>query len=258
MQNTAKRQWGHKLSVKEAADISIDWCIKAREKNALIKKPPQIYYSYIVDGNINLNFFQNVSLAFRYSQKDLPIMDYIRDNLLRCLSVAIKAHYFLYANDSVLHEPYFFTIPSLDNIHEHSVGIIYKLEKENKAILVCDKKIDLLFVKNSFHHEFHSVVIEDSFRWFSIKNWSKIKNNSLDLPNFKKNIAIARDAKTIEELLVFGDVLEVPYEFKDTLKPLGIEWNKHIQKWFLPKGFDLDSVNEFLNHLKKTQPLKTS
>jgi len=252
MQNTAKRQWGNKLSIKEAADISIEWCIKAREKNSLIKKPPQIYYAYVIDGNVDLGFFQNISVVFRYSQKDLPIMDYIRDNLLRCLSVAIKAHYFLYPNDFVLHEPYFFTIPSLENAYGCCIGMVYKLDRENKTILVCDKKIDLLFENPNICYEFHSVVIEDSFKWFSLKNWAKIKNNNLDLLNFKKNLMIAKESKTIDGILSFGDILEVPYDVKDLLKPLGIEWNKHVQKWFLPKGFDIDSVNELLLHLKNS------
>jgi len=47
MQNLSKRQWGHQLSIKQAADIAISWCIRAREKNVLRKKPPKIFYSYI-------------------------------------------------------------------------------------------------------------------------------------------------------------------------------------------------------------------
>ena len=48
MQNLAKRQWGHSLKVKEATDIVIDWCIRARDKNILRKKPPQIYFAYVL------------------------------------------------------------------------------------------------------------------------------------------------------------------------------------------------------------------
>src|SRR5579875_3227872 len=114
MQNLAKRQWGPQLSIKEASDIMIEWCIRAREKNILRRKPPAIFYAYIVDDNPPLQYMQNVSSLFKYSQKDMPYVDMTRDKILRCLSVALKAHFFLFSDRQVSHEPYFFTIPSLD------------------------------------------------------------------------------------------------------------------------------------------------
>lgn len=262
MQNLAKRQWGHQLSVKEAADIVIDWCIRAREKNALRKKPPQIYYAYVLEDTPPFQYMHNVGPVFKYSQKDVPYNDIARDSLLRCLSVALKVHFFMFADDLVSHEPYFFTMPSLAEPNTTVFGLIYKVEKQDKSIIVCDRKLDILFDKTKIFFEFPAVVIEDSFKWYSLKNWAKIKQQSeidkiIDKPWLSKKIAqAASEAKTLDELEKNAIVLDVPYEIKDALKPLGIEWNKNIKTWYLPKGFDIESVIEYLNYLKSMTPIQ--
>lgn len=257
MQNLSKRHWGPQLNVKEAADIMIEWCIRARDKNILRKKPPTLYYSYIVEDTPQLQYLNNISPIFKYSQKDIPYVDQTRDTLLRCLSVALKAHYFLFQNEKVSHEPYFFTIPSLFEPNKTIHGLVYKIDKEDKSIIVCEKDLSLIFESSKILYNFHTVVIEDSFKWFSLKNWHKIKQESNTIDNFdkpwinKKYIQQAQEAKTIEELKLVATPLEIPYEIKDYIKPLGIEWSKNNKTWYLPKGFDVESALEYINHIKK-------
>ena len=261
MQNLAKRQWGQQLSIKQASDIMIEWCVRAREKNVLRKKPPTIFYAYIVEDTAPLQFMQNISPVFKYSQKDMPYIDQTRDVLLRCLSVALKAHFFLFSDNAVSHEPYFFTIPSLNNPNTTIYGLVYKIDKEDKSIIVCEKNLCQLFDKPKILYEFPAVVVEDSFKWYSLRNWYKIKQEAnlaevLEKPwANKKMVQLAQDAKTKEELAKFATILEVPYEIKDFIKPLGIEWSKHVKTWYLPKGFDVDSVMEYIHYIKKTNPV---
>lgn len=257
MQNLAKRQWRASLSIKEAADMMIDWCIRAREKNVLRKKPPQIFYAYVLEDTPPLQYFHNVSSVFKYSQKDIPYIDNTRDTLLRCLSVALKAHYFLFQENSVEHEPYFFVSPSLSEPTQTTYGLIYKIEKEDKVIIVSDKDLSSMYEKNKIVFSFPVVVIEDSFRWFHMKNWAKIKQqNNLEARaekpwlNNKLNQQ-AKEAITKEDLEQYATILDVPYEIKDSIKPLGIEWSNKVKVWYLPKGFDVDSVIEFINYMKK-------
>lgn len=264
-QNLAKRNWGHSLSVKEAADIMIEWCIRAREKNILRKKPPQIYYSYVLEDTPALQYFQNIGPVFKYSQKDVPYIDQTRDALLRCLSVALKAHFFLFSDDAVSHEPYFFVFPSLSDPSQTHFGLLYKIEKEDKVIVVCEKNLASMFenTPTKVVFEFPVVVIEDSFRWFHLKNWLKIKQfanmeESLEKPWMNKKLAtLAKDATTAEELQKYATILEIPYEIKDAIKPLGIEWSNKVKKWYLPKGFDVESVLEYSNYLKSHLPPKS-
>ena len=262
MQNLAKRQWGHQLSVKEAKDILVDWCIRAREKNALRKRPPQIFYAYVLDDTPPFQFMNNVASVFKYSQKDVPYIDMARDSLLRCLSIALKVHYFMFEDDAVSHEPYFFVLPSLADPSTTTFGIVYKIEKQDKSIVVCDKKLDALFEHKKVFFEFPAVLTEDSFKWYSLKEWAKVKGHSnfekmIDKPWVGKKMGqAAQEAKTIEELELNATVLDIPYEFKDDLKPLGIEWNKNLKKWYLIKGFDVVSVLEYLDYLKSSKPMQ--
>lgn len=257
MQNLAKRQWRPSLSLKESADIMIDWCIKARDKNVLRKKPPQIFYAYVVEDSTPLLYMNNISNAFKYSQKDLPYQDMAKDILLRELSVALKAHFFLFETSKLAHEPYFFTMPTFEEQNASIFGLIYPIEKENKTIIVCEKDISKLFDKQKVVFEFPAVVIEDSFKWYHMKNWSKLKlANDLDgkldsSTKLKQKVLEAKEVKTKEELELFATIIDVPYEIKDLIKPLGIEWNNKVKTWFMLKGFDVDSVNEYINFLKK-------
>jgi hypothetical protein len=257
MQNLAKRQWGASLTIKESADMMINWCIRAREKNILRKKPPQIYYAYIIEDTPPLQYFHSISSAFKYSQKDVPYIDQSRDTLLRCLSVALKAHYFIFPNNSVAHEPYFFVFPTLSAPATTSYGLIYKIEKEDKSIVVCERELNVLFPKSKVVFEFPVIVIEDSFKWFHMKNWSKIKQHAniedrAEKPWLnKKLIQDAKDASTKAELEQYATLLDVPYDIKDAIKPLGIEWSTKVKTWYLPKGFDVDSVNEYIEYMKK-------
>lgn len=260
MQNLAKRQWGPQLTLKQSSEIMIEWCIRAREKNILRKKPATIFYSYIVEDTPPLQFLHNISQVFKYSQKDVPYVDQTRDTLLRCLSVALKAHYFLFEKETVAHEPYFFTIPSLTEPNKTIFGLIYKIDKEDKSIIVCENDLINLFQNTKIVYQFPTVVIEDSFKWFSVKNWFKIKQESNISENVdkpwanKKQLIGAQEAKTTDELKEFATPIEVPYEIKDFIKPLGIEWSKNNKTWYLPKGFDVESVIEYIEHIKKTNP----
>lgn len=262
MQNLAKRQWRPSLSLKESADIMIDWCIKARDKNVLRKKPPQIFYAYVLEDFIPLMYMYNISAAFKYSQKDMPYQDVAKDVLLRELSIALKAHFFLFEKSNLAHEPYFFTLPSFDDPNTSVFGVIYPIEKENKTIVVCEKDILKLFEKQKVIFEFPAVVIEDSFKWYHMKNWGRIKAanqlegslaSSYDL---KKKVLEAKEVSTKEELEKIATIIDVPYEIKDLIKPLGIEWNTKIKTWFMLKGFDVDSVNEYIHYLKKEHKIE--
>jgi hypothetical protein len=260
MQNLAKRQWGPQLTIKKATDIIIEWCIRAREKNVLRRKPPTIFYGYIVEDTPPLQYMHNISSAFKYSQKDIPYIDQTRDVLLRCLSVALKAHFFIFPEETVAHEPYFFAIPSLNAPNNTIYGLIYKIDKADKSIIVCERDLNFLFDQAKVLYHFPVVVIEDSFKWYSLKHWHKIKqeintSETIEKPWLnKKQNQLIQDARTKEEISKYATILDIPYEIKDYIKPLGIEWSKNLKTWYLPKGFDLDSVIEYIDYMKKQHP----
>lgn len=252
----AKKVWGNSISIKDSADIMIDWCIKAREKNIISRKPSRLIHAYIMDDTPPLNFFEPVSSMFRYSNKDVPYTDKIRDNLLRCLAVALKAHFFLFNEDYVEHEPFFFVYPSLENSSEVNIGLIYKLEKSKKTILVSEKNLALLSKDNKIIHDFNVALTQDSFKWYHMKNWARLrlehKNESPWIED--SDLTKAKQAKSREELEEVATIIDVPFHLKDYLKPLGIDWAKNLKTWFIPKGYDIDSILEYKEHLLRTIP----
>lgn len=257
MQNLAKREWAPRQSVKEAADVCVNWIIKARQKNVIADRPPALYHAYVINDCPPFDYMHNVGSLFRYSQKDSPYVDATRDRILRLLSVCVKAHYFLFGEAQVSHEPYFFAVPSLDNPSGTDFGVVYKIEKEEHAIVVFEREWEKLAPSDRIVFRFPVIVGSDSFRWYSTKNWAKLRaeNNlaeRLDKPWLaKKDRQDIIACKTVEELSVFGTVLDVPYDLKDAMKPVGIQWAEGVKKWYLPKGFDLESVIEYLMHLKR-------
>jgi hypothetical protein len=258
MQNLSKRQWGQSLKLKEAIDLSIEWCIKAREKNVLKSIHPEIFYTYVVDSFTYVDDLGFVGKFFKYSQKDTPNIDRARNILLKCLAAAEKCHYFLCEDYLVSHEPLFFTIPLLDS--SLGYGLVYNVENGNKrkTIIVCNKKLDLLSDVSSKIYSFPVIIGEDSFKWYSVKVWSKFKNSNFinplkDPSSYYDVLNKAKIATTKEELKKYVNILEIPYEIKDLIKPLGIEWSNHVKAWYLPLGFDIDSVNDYINYIKKVK-----
>lgn len=252
----AKKVWGNSLTLKQSADIMIDWCINARERNIIAKKPSRLIHAYIMEETPPLNYFQPVSSLFRYSNKDVPYTDKIRDNILRCLAVALKAHFFIFQEDKVEHEPYFFVYPSLENADEVNIGLIYKLEKSRKTIIVSEKNIELLSKNNKNLYTFNVALTHDSFKWFHMKNWARLKIEHINDKPWEEDedLKKAKFAKTREELELVATIIDVPYHLKDYLKPLGVDWAKNIKTWFVPKGYDFDAVLEYKEHLLRTIP----
>lgn len=253
MSNITKKQWGHNLTLKQAIDITIEWCIRARDKNILTKRNPTIFYSCIIEDTPPIQFMHNISTLFKYSQKDVPYIDQARDSILRCLSIAFKTHFFLFENSHIEYEPYFFTYPKLNQPNQTCFGLVYKIANTNKSIVVSETAlIDMFFMKNSSFIEFNAVVNDDSFKWYSIKNWSKIKAEypshlNLDISQLYVK---AHHFNDINELHAIAHTIQIPYEMKDYFKAFNLEWSKKHKVWFAIKGFDMDSVYEYFDFLR--------
>lgn len=279
MQNTSKRQWSQNITLKDVIDICIDTSIKFRTKNVLSSEDANIYYCYVVDNFSSIDYMQNFSSLLKFGQKDTPLTDRTRDRVLRMLSVAVKAHYFLFDNEKSLHEPYFYCIPDISYQNKLIYGLIYKLSNGKTLIVsqrdlknisaykyVEDKQTNNKY-KNlkkenifNFEFEFPTVVSSNNFKWFYYTKWSRLKhlkNETFNLKNnneqINKDNEINLKLKKIEdknELIIYSDILDVPYELKDQMSDCGCIWNANLKCWVLPKGHDTDNVKEYLNVLK--------
>lgn len=264
MQNLPKRVWAPRIKLKEAIELGIQWSINARKKNVIAQKSPQLIHTYVLSDTPNLTYFHNISSLFRYAQKDTPETDNMRDSILRLLASCIKSHFFLFHNDLVSHEPYFFVLPSFDDPTHVDIGLIYKIDNQDKVIIACTKDLKLLGTSDKILFHFPVVIGEDSFKWFHFKKWFKLKelskiNDKLENPILaKKEIEEARNSTTEEELKKYGTIIDVPLEIKDDIKPAGILWNIPLKKWYLPLGFDVENVIEYIIHIKRKKYLLAS
>lgn len=222
MKNTAKRQWSQNLTLKEVLDICIDTSIRFRAKNVLSQEEANLYYCYVVDNFTLTDYMQNFSQLLKFTQKDSPLTDRTRDRVLRMLSVAVKAHFFLYNNNNnirSLHEPFFYTIPDISYTNKLTYGLIYKLNN-GKTIIVSQKDLKNISDYNyniinspninntnnitnipnipkkiikkeqvlNIEIEFPTVVGSNNFKWFNFTKWNRLKTLLNDLITKENNI----------------------------------------------------------------------
>ncbi len=279
MQNLAKRQWTPNLGLKDAIDMGIELSIKARQKNVLSSSPPKLYYCYVVQDCPDLIYFHSLSSLFKFSQKDTPYVDGARDKVLRMLSVASKCHFFLFHKEKVAHEPYFYAVPDVSNPSNTIFGLIYKIASQDKTIIVSERQLKNtatfkfekiivpnkpIFIKSepiiNILYDFPTVVPEDSFKWFHYKKWYALKDEieknfgpAEKVKNLLNKNVIFNELKNLttpQELERKAYIINIPYELKDAMMECGCLWHPNLKMWYLPRGYDLEVILQYLNYLK--------
>ncbi len=250
-----KKEWNPRITFDEALSCSINWLMRARQKNVLAPQEPTLYVAYIVDEAPFLGFMKDLTSLFKYSTKDDPETDRARDQALRLLSVAVKAHFFLAKDNLVRHEPYLFTFPDVSHPALPHYGLVYKLEtRPSQCVIVASADIGLASSLKPNVFKFPVVLTKNSYKWFDKKHWQELAKE-VDMYEqimrpwlAKKESDIAERWKDLQTFN-FGTTFDIPYELKEHMKPTGIRWADGIKKWYLPKGFDIEPVNEYLNWL---------
>lgn len=256
MSSLAKREWTPRLTVDAAQQVAVGWIMRARQKNVISQSDPAIFTAYVVDESPFTGLMTDISSIFRYSSKDDPDMDRIRDAALKLLSVAMKAHFFLFRDALVRHEPYVFSIPDLSHPGMSHTGLVYRLDsRESNTIMVATCDLAAVSSLRPDAYRFPVVLTRNNFRWFDRKHWIELtKEAEIGERIMKPWIAkqetnIADTWKTIDDF-PFGQILDVPYDIREFAKPAGVKWAGGIKKWYLPKGFDVEPVREYIQWLK--------
>ena len=251
-----KKEWAPRITLDEAISCSIQWVSRARQKNVISALPPTLYMAYMVDDSPFLGYMKDYSSLFKYSSKDDPENDRARDAALRLLSIALKAHFFLAKDCLCKHEPYFFTIPDISSPSNLHYGIIYKIESRPSRTIIC-ATCDVGFVSTMKPEAFRFPVVltKNSFKWYDKKHWAFLAQEAdiLDVlmkPWIVKKETDIADKWTNPADFPFGTILDVSYEIKDYVKLTGAKWSDGLKKWYLPKGFDVDPVIEFIKWIE--------
>lgn len=252
MSSLAKREWNPRISLDEALSCSLGWLLRARQKNVLSNLPPTLYAAYVVDDAPHLGFMRDLSSLFRYSAKDDPETDRARDQALRLLSVALKAHFFLGRDSLARHEPYLFSLPDLSSAGSCHYGLVYRLEgRPSQTILVSTCDLGMVSTLRPTNFRFPVVLTKNSFKWFDKKHWTELGKEADVFERIMKPWAARQELNVIEKWtdandFPFGTFIEVPYELKDFIKPSGVRWADALKKWYLPRGFDVEPVREYV------------
>ena len=100
--------------------------------------------------------------------------------------------------------------------------------------------------------KFPVIVSRDYKKWFEQEHWKKLDKHGDELRKILENKNNKDDIQTCKDQgnFPYGDILEIPNILIGEMKGTGIRWAEGIGKWYLPKGFDLDPVQEYLNYLK--------
>jgi hypothetical protein len=256
MTAVAKRQWGPQKTLSEGISIAIEWMERAKQKNILTLKEPTLYHAYVMNSvDEMVSWSKPLSEVFRWSAKDGPAEYRMRDAALRLLAVAFKAHFFSEGQDKIAHEPYLFALPDVAMPQRLQYGLFYRLEQSNKCIVVAEKDLRAMASGWSLKAMRFPVVLLDGEsgqrnRWFSIKHWKTLEESKRyqNPARYKKEKEEASACKEVKEF-VFGELFDIPYDLREVASSLGMEWAAGIKMWYLPHGFDIEPVKEYVSRV---------
>ena len=256
------KNWIKSLSIWQSKSV-IEYVFERAKNKSVIPNNvfPTLMYSYVIDKIPPLSFFSNLSNIFKYSNNEEPEKNAIRLKLLKGLSLALKSHLFLFETEKVKHEPYYYVFPNESDASILEIGIFYPLENE-KFIFVtssssfenikCDYKLNGVVSKNpnfwyalSFWKNNIKVALEKDFKEKDV-NISKLPWTKEGLEEL---VNLSKKTKTLEELKKYAFPLEIDKSIKDEFKPLGTLWHPELKTWYLPKGFEVGSVKEYIIYL---------
>ena len=255
MATNTKKEWNPRITIDEALSCSVNWLVRARQKNVLALQHPTLYVAYVVEETPFLGFMQDLSSLFRYSSKDDPETDRARDQALRLLAICAKAHFFIARDALVRHEPYFFSFPDIAHPSMPHYGLVYKMEtRPAQCIVVSTADLGLASSLKPNVFKFPVVLTKNSYRWFDKKHWNELLKE-VDMYEHIMKPWLAKKESDIAERWTdpstfnFGTLLDVPFELKEHMKPTGVKWADGVKKWYLPRGYDIEPVREYLNWL---------
>jgi hypothetical protein len=269
MSGRGKRLWPSNLDLDSAYKETLEFLKRCSAHKINVSLPhPTIYKSYKIDGYWGIGELTPISVLLKFGYSNDPLVDRAKISIARLLCVALKTHYFLSNNAIVPSEPVWFSIPDLANPGNFRYGLIYNIIEpadkngpaKQKTIITAEWDLTLSssipphIQKND---EFPVILQPDPFTWIRRKSWIELKEksgNNIWFENLNNQEKITwlnnvHNHKTLNDFK-FGNVLDCPIELKDDASAAGAIWARGIKHWFMPHGFDFESVQIWLNYLK--------
>lgn len=221
-------------------------------KHNLDSPTPQLYFGYIIRKLQPAHFYHTIS----FNEQEIgKLPNSIQKRILKLLLIPIKAHYFLYKNDK-LQDLRLFNYIDLGSGKE-VLGIIYGLKQNQRHIIVAETDIATISTSKILTGKFPVVIPTKQKKWINLLHWESLEEYASQLREIyeKENSREQESAiKThiIRETFPYGTLFDVPPELKAQVKNAGLRWAEGVGSWYLPLGYDVHPVTEYIEFIKKT------
>lgn len=216
-------------------------------------REPSLLLSYVCDGlPPSLSFLGTPVSALFDGEPDASSEDLreARNQAIRLLSVAVKAHFFLFKADVLAREPFLFWAPELSRPGRVRYALCYPLLKSQRSVVVSEADLSLLAQGRLSLGRFPVVLPADPARWLDFDLWARLENEA-------REARISRDTSAEEQApasaefpahsFPLGLLLDVPSEMRALARAAGLRFSDAYRSFYLPKGFDSSPVVEWLD-----------
>lgn len=268
--------WPEFAGFDEAYGATLDY-LKALPEHGINLRlsRPVLFQAYCVQESWPDIGQQGVSRFLRFGKTSMSAAGGGRDAkaaVAQMLSVAVKAHFFMFPNAVVGREPQVIGVPDLSRPGSYSWMLIYPLlppegEAGQRPSTIVVGQFDAQFAASVFPRlsraeEFPVALSKDPFRWLRRKDWERQKQDAVrgseeygmsawfdpaGLSRRRYDLLRKIDAHTDLPSFPYGEVLDYGKGMRYEMRQVGAAWAKGIRRWYLPHGFDVQAVKEYLD-----------
>lgn len=238
---------------RQSRVIGERWLQESIHRNDIAQHDPILYHAYICDNTpfIGQTKLRQISEFFDTSWSKDPQLNRTREVLLRLFAIIVKAHFFLFRLDQFADEPYVFWVPDLMRTQSDRFGLYCPFLKSQKALVVAEADLALVSSGKRMLGRFPVVLTSNTDRWFDEKHWEDLAREGDLLRLLNDNTSDLKAAREYKDPQTFpyGTLFDAPESLRPQLRQAGLRWAEGVGQMYLPKGFDVDPVQAYYEHL---------
>lgn len=233
------------------------WLGECVQRGDIESRPPILYQAYICDGGpvFDKARCRSVSEFFEGPWALDPSLADTRHALARLMAIVAKAHFFLFRLDLIQEEPSVFWVPDLMRSHKNRFGLYCPFLKSQKALVVAEADLALVSSGKLALGRFPVVLTDEREFWLDERHWESLarEGDALRLIQETLSISESRGAREHQDprSFPFGALFDVHPDLKSHMKAAGLRWAEGVGKMYLPKGFDIEPVRAYHEHLSE-------
>lgn len=241
---------------RHARNVAAAWLSEMSRRGEIAEFPPTLYQAYVCDGWISRSAYNPRSLSdyFDAGSSD-PRLAEARLSLIRLLSIAVKAHFFLFRLDLVQEEPSVFWVPDLMRPQVARFGIQIPFLKSRKSLMVSDADLLAVSAGKIGIGRFPVVLTSDHNAWLDERHWETLAEDGDAARLIQETLSVSESmaARSYSDpgTFPFGTLFDIPEDLRPQMRAAGLRWAEGVGRMYLPKGFDSAPVEAYFVHLKE-------